>query len=117
MTLSISSRLKDTVDPRDVVQDAIHNFSPQYRNYTHLKYELAFNIALVAFFWSNICIFSNLIYCAFKVVLVIVVESLLIARLGVVEVLHVIKTIPTCLFRLVRCIITIAFGATEVILM
>lgn len=36
---TISSRLKDTVNPTDVVHDAIHNFSPSYQNYTHLKYE------------------------------------------------------------------------------
>lgn len=36
-TRTISSRLKDTVNPTDVVQDAIHNFSPSYQNYTHLK--------------------------------------------------------------------------------
>ncbi|XP_076815838.1 transmembrane protein 184A-like isoform X2 [Clavelina lepadiformis] len=34
---TISSRLKDTVNPTDVVHDAIHNFSPSYQNYTHLK--------------------------------------------------------------------------------
>ena len=36
-TQTISSRLKDTVNPSDVVQDAIHNFSPSYQNYIHLK--------------------------------------------------------------------------------
>lgn len=36
-TRTISSRLKDTVNPSDVVHDAIHNFSPSYQNYTHLK--------------------------------------------------------------------------------
>ncbi|XP_078492287.1 transmembrane protein 184B-like [Ciona intestinalis] len=36
-TQSISSRLKDTVNPTDIVQDAVHNFSPSYQNYTHLK--------------------------------------------------------------------------------
>uniref|UniRef100_H2ZNX9 Transmembrane protein 184B n=1 Tax=Ciona savignyi TaxID=51511 RepID=H2ZNX9_CIOSA len=33
-TQSISSRLKDTVNPTDIVQDAVHNFSPSYQNYT-----------------------------------------------------------------------------------
>jgi len=36
-TRTISSHLKDTVNPSDVVHDAIHNFSPSYQNYTHLK--------------------------------------------------------------------------------
>ncbi|XP_023378153.1 transmembrane protein 184A isoform X2 [Pteropus vampyrus] len=30
---SISSGLKETVSPRDIVQDAIHNFSPTYQHY------------------------------------------------------------------------------------
>lgn len=34
---TISSRLKDTVNPSDMVDDAIHNFSPTYQNYTHLN--------------------------------------------------------------------------------
>ncbi|EHB12925.1 Transmembrane protein 184A [Heterocephalus glaber] len=31
---SISSGLKETISPRDIVQDAIHNFSPAYQQYT-----------------------------------------------------------------------------------
>ena len=31
---SISSSLKETVSPQDIVQDAIHNFSPAYQQYT-----------------------------------------------------------------------------------
>ncbi|XP_071960220.1 transmembrane protein 184B-like isoform X2 [Antedon mediterranea] len=31
---SISSSLKDTVNPKDVLQDTIHNFSPAYQQYT-----------------------------------------------------------------------------------
>ncbi|KAF6281474.1 transmembrane protein 184A [Rhinolophus ferrumequinum] len=31
---SISSGLKETMSPRDIVQDAIHNFSPAYQHYT-----------------------------------------------------------------------------------
>lgn len=35
MTLqSISSSLKETMNPRDIMQDAIHNFHPQYQSYT-----------------------------------------------------------------------------------
>lgn len=35
MTLqSISSSLKETMNPRDIMQDAIHNFHPQYQQYT-----------------------------------------------------------------------------------
>ncbi|XP_059717396.1 transmembrane protein 184A isoform X1 [Haemorhous mexicanus] len=31
---SISSGLKETISPQDIVQDAIHNFSPTYQHYT-----------------------------------------------------------------------------------
>lgn len=31
---SISSSLKETINPGDMVQDAIHNFSPAYQQYT-----------------------------------------------------------------------------------
>lgn len=31
---SISSSLKETMNPHDIVQDAIHNFSPAYQHYT-----------------------------------------------------------------------------------
>lgn len=31
---SISSGLKETVSPRDIVHDVIHNFSPAYQRYT-----------------------------------------------------------------------------------
>lgn len=31
---SISSGLKETINPGDMVQDAIHNFSPAYQQYT-----------------------------------------------------------------------------------
>jgi len=31
---SISSGLKETINPADMVQDAIHNFSPAYQQYT-----------------------------------------------------------------------------------
>ncbi|XP_042201068.1 transmembrane protein 184ba isoform X2 [Callorhinchus milii] len=31
---SISSSLKETMNPQDIVQDAIHNFSPAYQQYT-----------------------------------------------------------------------------------
>merc|ERR1719458_1254082 len=31
---SISSSLKETMNPRDMMTDAIHNFHPQYRQYT-----------------------------------------------------------------------------------
>jgi len=30
---SISSGLKETISPQDIVQDAIHNFSPTYQQY------------------------------------------------------------------------------------
>jgi len=44
---SISSSLKETMNPRDIMTDAIHNFHPQYQQYTqyssevvsHLPYE------------------------------------------------------------------------------
>ncbi|CAF0904046.1 unnamed protein product [Rotaria sordida] len=31
---SISTNLKETMNPRDIMHDAIHNFHPQYRDYT-----------------------------------------------------------------------------------
>merc|ERR1719232_2387910 len=31
---SISSSLKETMNPRDIMTDAIHNFHPQYQQYT-----------------------------------------------------------------------------------
>merc|ERR1719381_421634 len=31
---SISSTLRETMNPRDIVTDAIHNFHPQYQQYT-----------------------------------------------------------------------------------
>merc|ERR1712001_655326 len=36
---SISSSLKETMNPRDIMTDAIHNFHPQYQQYT--QYSLA----------------------------------------------------------------------------
>lgn len=34
---SISSSLKETMNPGDMVQDAIHNFSPAYQQYTQQR--------------------------------------------------------------------------------
>ena len=34
---SISSSLKETMNPKDVMQDAIHNFHPQYQQYTQVN--------------------------------------------------------------------------------
>jgi len=31
---SISNNLRETISPRDIVTDAVHNFSPQYQQYT-----------------------------------------------------------------------------------
>ncbi len=31
---SISSNLKETMNPQDIMHDAIHNFHPHYKNYT-----------------------------------------------------------------------------------
>merc|ERR1719340_326504 len=31
---SISSTLRETMNPRDIMTDAIHNFHPQYQQYT-----------------------------------------------------------------------------------
>ncbi|VDM74385.1 unnamed protein product [Strongylus vulgaris] len=33
---SISSSLKETMNPKDIMQDAIHNFHPQYQQYTQV---------------------------------------------------------------------------------
>lgn len=34
---SISSSLKETMNPKDIMQDAIHNFHPQYQQYTQVR--------------------------------------------------------------------------------
>jgi len=34
---SISSSLKETMNPKDIVTDAIHNFHPQYQQYTQYQ--------------------------------------------------------------------------------
>lgn len=36
---SISSSLKETMNPRDIMQDAIHNFHPQYSQYTQVRWD------------------------------------------------------------------------------
>ncbi|GAU97931.1 hypothetical protein RvY_09149 [Ramazzottius varieornatus] len=36
---SISSSLKETINPRDIMRDAIHNFSPQYQQYVQYQHE------------------------------------------------------------------------------
>lgn len=39
---SISSSLKETMNPKDIMQDAIHNFHPSYQKYTQLnRHEIA----------------------------------------------------------------------------
>uniref|UniRef100_A0A915Q333 Nuclear transcription factor Y subunit n=1 Tax=Setaria digitata TaxID=48799 RepID=A0A915Q333_9BILA len=38
---SISSSLKETMNPKDIMQDAIHNFHPQYQQYTQGTTEMA----------------------------------------------------------------------------
>uniref|UniRef100_A0A915KZM2 Transmembrane protein 184B n=1 Tax=Romanomermis culicivorax TaxID=13658 RepID=A0A915KZM2_ROMCU len=38
---SISSSLKETMNPRDIMQDAIHNFHPQYQQYTQASSTLS----------------------------------------------------------------------------
>ena len=35
---SISSSLKETMNPKDIMQDAIHNFHPQYQQYTQVSH-------------------------------------------------------------------------------
>ncbi len=37
---SISSSLKETMNPRDIMQDAIHNFHPQYQQYTQVRVDV-----------------------------------------------------------------------------
>lgn len=34
---SISSSLRETMNPKDIMQDAIHNFHPQYQQYTQVS--------------------------------------------------------------------------------
>lgn len=38
---SISSSLKETMNPKDIMTDAIHNFHPQYQHYTQYSSDLA----------------------------------------------------------------------------
>ncbi|XP_055339457.1 transmembrane protein 184B-like [Paramacrobiotus metropolitanus] len=38
---SISSSLKETMNPRDIMRDAVHNFSPQYQQYVQYQHEPA----------------------------------------------------------------------------
>ncbi|KRY31565.1 Transmembrane protein [Trichinella spiralis] len=56
---SISSSLKETMNPRDIMQDAIHNFHPQYQQYTQVIVEIFFSrfldAAAVAVYRSKIC--------------------------------------------------------------
>lgn len=40
---SISSSLKETMNPKDIMQDAIHNFHPQYQQYTQVRLKLRLN--------------------------------------------------------------------------
>ncbi len=37
---SISSSLKETMNPKDIMQDAIHNFHPQYQQYTQVRLQV-----------------------------------------------------------------------------
>ena len=53
---SISSSLRETMNPRDIMTDAIHNFHPQYQQYTQYsstgsnKVELFLNLHV-----DNVC--------------------------------------------------------------
>ncbi|CAF2956349.1 unnamed protein product [Rotaria sp. Silwood2] len=38
---SISNNLKETMNPKDIMHDAIHNFHPQYRDYTQYNAQAA----------------------------------------------------------------------------
>ena len=38
---SISNSLKETMNPKDIMNDAIHNFHPQYQQYTQYNSSLA----------------------------------------------------------------------------
>lgn len=31
--------LQETMNPKDIMQDAIHNFHPQYQQYTQVRYD------------------------------------------------------------------------------
>lgn len=41
---SISSSLKETMNPKDIMTDAIHNFHPQYQQYTQYSSEVSTNL-------------------------------------------------------------------------
>ena len=47
---SISNNLKETMNPRDIMQDAIHNFHPNYQQYTQYSPQV---IMKFTFFFSN----------------------------------------------------------------
>ncbi len=40
---SISSNLKETMNPKDIMHDAIHNFHPQYSHYTQYNPQVCLN--------------------------------------------------------------------------
>lgn len=42
---SISSSLKETMNPRDIMTDAIHNFHPQYQQYTQYRSDISSNLS------------------------------------------------------------------------
>ena len=44
---SISSSLKETMNPRDIMTDAIHNFHPQYQQYTQYSSGMFFKLIVL----------------------------------------------------------------------
>lgn len=63
---SISNNLCETINPRDIVNDAVHNFSPQYRQYIQqvavLCYTMTYsNLTIVYLFALNFCCFFLLL--------------------------------------------------------
>ena len=50
---SISSNLKETMNPKDIMNDAIHNFHPNYQQYTQYSPQVRLFFIVVAFLSSK----------------------------------------------------------------
>jgi hypothetical protein len=44
---SISNNLKETMNPKDIMNDAIHNFHPNYQQYTQYNPQVAFLFRII----------------------------------------------------------------------
>lgn len=58
--------IQETMNPKDIMTDAIHNFHPQYQQYTQYSSGMIFNLTLhgmcVYFYYCNSCLhYRNII--------------------------------------------------------